>query len=181
MLSSLGGADCGPTCTARSESPAARRLGRRRMESPPASHVSLQAPQQSTGIYLPRPAAAAGQGQGGRWRKHAGTSSPLAASDHHLCRCVGNEMTAGAARAPPLPGYATPVLLVIALVAAHASLPVRAQDTVTAARPLSGDAKLVSRGGKFAMGFFQPGTQPCKHVNSGGTVHRPRTSYTYIT
>jgi hypothetical protein len=39
----------------------------------------------------------------------------------------------------------------------------------------------VSRGGKFAMGFFQPGTQPCKHVNSGGTVHRPRTSYTYIT
>ncbi|KAK8457787.1 hypothetical protein SEVIR_3G246351v4 [Setaria viridis] len=63
---------------------------------------------------------------------------------------------AGAARASSsLLDHATLVLL-IALVAAHVPLPVRAQDTVTAGRPLSGDAKLVSRGGKFAMGFFQP-------------------------
>ncbi|WVZ98566.1 hypothetical protein U9M48_043994 [Paspalum notatum var. saurae] len=46
--------------------------------------------------------------------------------------------------------------LVLALVAAHVSLLVRAQDTIAAGWPLSGDAKLVSRGGKFALGFFQP-------------------------
>ncbi|PAN19508.1 hypothetical protein PAHAL_3G278200 [Panicum hallii] len=57
---------------------------------------------------------------------------------------------AGAARASPLLGF------FLALVAAHVPLPVRAQDTVAAGRPLSGDAKLVSRGGKFALGFFQP-------------------------
>ncbi|CAN6333053.1 unnamed protein product [Urochloa humidicola] len=61
---------------------------------------------------------------------------------------------AGAARASPLLGYAT--LVLVALVAAHVSVPVQAQDTVDAGRPLSGDAKLVSRGGKFALGFFQP-------------------------
>ncbi|RLN28100.1 hypothetical protein C2845_PM05G37860 [Panicum miliaceum] len=57
---------------------------------------------------------------------------------------------AGPARASPLLGF------FLVLVAAHVSLPVRAQDTVAAGRPLSGDAKLVSRGGKFALGFFQP-------------------------
>ncbi|KAG2619248.1 hypothetical protein PVAP13_3NG140886 [Panicum virgatum] len=62
---------------------------------------------------------------------------------------MSNEMAA-AARASPL------LLLVLALVAAHVPLPVRAQDTVAAGRPLSGDGKLVSRGGKFALGFFQP-------------------------
>nr|CAB3465229.1 unnamed protein product [Digitaria exilis] len=62
-------------------------------------------------------------------------------------------MAAGGARAPPLLRYA---ILVLAVVAAHVSLLVRAQDTVAAGRPLSGDAKLVSRGGKFALGFFQP-------------------------
>jgi hypothetical protein len=61
---------------------------------------------------------------------------------------------AGAARASPQLVYAT---LVLALVSAHVSVLVRAQDTLTADRPLSGDAKLVSRGGKFALGFFQPG------------------------
>ncbi|CAL4893602.1 unnamed protein product [Urochloa decumbens] len=64
-------------------------------------------------------------------------------------------MMVGARRASPdLLGHAT--LVLVALVAAHVSLPVRAQDTIDAARPLSGDAKLVSRGGKFALGFFQP-------------------------
>ncbi|CAL4908243.1 unnamed protein product [Urochloa decumbens] len=48
-------------------------------------------------------------------------------------------------------------LVLVVLVAAQVSLlPVRAQDTIDAGRPLSGDAKLVSRGGKFALGFFQP-------------------------
>ncbi|KAF0922716.1 hypothetical protein E2562_001108 [Oryza meyeriana var. granulata] len=32
----------------------------------------------------------------------------------------------------------------------------RSADTVAAGRPLSGDQRIVSRGGKFAMGFFQP-------------------------
>ena len=62
---------------------------------------------------------------------------------------------AGAARASPQLVYATLVLALV--VSAHVSVLVRAQqDTLAADRPLSGDAKLVSRGGKFAPGFFQP-------------------------
>lgn len=65
-------------------------------------------------------------------------------------------MAGGAARAsPPQLVYAALVLALV--VPAHVSLLVRAEDTLAADRPLSGDAKLVSRGGKFALGFFQPG------------------------
>ena len=89
---------------------------------------------------------------------------------------MSNEMAA-AARASPL------LLLVLALVAAHVPLPVRAQDTVAAGRPLSGDAKLVSRGGKFALGFFQPGIYhtharvvPMVHV----TIYRETVHILYV-
>ena len=62
---------------------------------------------------------------------------------------------AGAARASPQLVYAA--LMLALVVPAHVSVLVRAQqDTLAADRPLSGDAKLVSRGGKFAPGFFQP-------------------------
>jgi hypothetical protein len=36
--------------------------------------------------------------------------------------------------------------------------PSRAADTVAVGRPLSGGQRLVSKRGKFALGFFQPGT-----------------------
>ncbi|KAK3135505.1 hypothetical protein QOZ80_5BG0419780 [Eleusine coracana subsp. coracana] len=54
---------------------------------------------------------------------------------------------------PPVPRL---VLVLVVLLAANAPLLVRADDTVAVDRPLSGDVKLVSRGGKFALGFFQP-------------------------
>ena len=76
---------------------------------------------------------------------------------------------AGAARASPQLVYATLVLALV--VSAHVSVLVRAQqDTLAADRPLSGDAKLVSRGGKFALGFFQPGILcTCAVLNT--TIH----------
>lgn len=33
----------------------------------------------------------------------------------------------------------------------------QATDNVSRSQPLSGDRRLVSQGGKFAVGFFQPG------------------------
>jgi hypothetical protein len=97
------------------------------------SPVDLQPPQ----VYICCCCGGGGGGEGAR-------------ALHLHATTVSNEM-AGAARASPLLGF------FLALVAAHVPLPVRAQDTVAAGRPLSGDAKLVSRGGKFALGFFQPG------------------------
>ncbi|GJN14475.1 hypothetical protein PR202_gb01310 [Eleusine coracana subsp. coracana] len=49
------------------------------------------------------------------------------------------------------------VVLLVVLLAANATSLVRAgdTDTVAAGRPLSGNRKLVSPGGKFALGFFQ--------------------------
>ena len=38
--------------------------------------------------------------------------------------------------------------------------PSQAGDTVAAGRPLSGGEGLVSKRGKFRLGFFQPGTGP---------------------
>ena len=38
--------------------------------------------------------------------------------------------------------------------------PSQAGDTVAAGRPLSGGQSLVSKRGKFRLGFFQPGTGP---------------------
>jgi hypothetical protein len=38
--------------------------------------------------------------------------------------------------------------------------PSQAGDTVAAGRPLSGGESLVSKRGKFRLGFFQPGTGP---------------------
>ncbi|KAK3138704.1 hypothetical protein QOZ80_5AG0372360 [Eleusine coracana subsp. coracana] len=51
-----------------------------------------------------------------------------------------------------------PLMLLVVVLAANATPLVRAGDTYTVAagRPLSGDRKLVSRGGKFTLGFFQP-------------------------
>ncbi|PUZ55627.1 hypothetical protein GQ55_5G227700 [Panicum hallii var. hallii] len=44
-----------------------------------------------------------------------------------------------------------------------------ALDTVSRYQPLSGGQKLVSRGGRFALGFFQPGrmiTKVCERKRS---------------
>lgn len=40
----------------------------------------------------------------------------------------------------------------------------RASDTVSRDQPLSGGHRLVSKGGKFAVGFFQPGTLNIRFV-----------------
>jgi hypothetical protein len=48
------------------------------------------------------------------------------------------------------------LLVIVVLLSVNARPLVRAEDTVTDDRPLSGDRKLISRGGKFALGFFQP-------------------------
>ncbi|KAF0917741.1 hypothetical protein E2562_021238 [Oryza meyeriana var. granulata] len=47
-------------------------------------------------------------------------------------------------------------LLVVALVLCLHGRGLHATDTLTAGRPLTGDQKLISERGKFALGFFQP-------------------------
>jgi hypothetical protein len=63
-----------------------------------------------------------------------------------------------------------PCLFVIAMAALQSGVVVLADaaDTVAADRPLSGRQRpLVSNRGKFALGFFQPGTsQPVIHDSS---------------
>lgn len=55
-----------------------------------------------------------------------------------------------------------PVLLAMGLVALQGRT--GAADTLTLERPLSGSQRpLVSKSGKFALGFFQPGTKPRRH------------------
>jgi hypothetical protein len=49
------------------------------------------------------------------------------------------------------------MLAVILLVLSLQGSPAGATDTITATQPLSGQQKLVSQGGKFALGFYQPG------------------------
>ncbi|XP_048549489.1 G-type lectin S-receptor-like serine/threonine-protein kinase At2g19130 [Triticum urartu] len=48
-----------------------------------------------------------------------------------------------------------PYVLIILLLSLQGS-PTGGTDVITAAQPLSGQNKLVSRGGKFALGFYQP-------------------------
>ncbi|RLN28864.1 G-type lectin S-receptor-like serine/threonine-protein kinase [Panicum miliaceum] len=52
--------------------------------------------------------------------------------------------------------YMVAVMLVLSLQGA----PAGATDVITATQPLSGQQKLVSQGGKFALGFYQPGGGP---------------------
>ncbi|BAD82386.1 hypothetical protein [Oryza sativa Japonica Group] len=47
-------------------------------------------------------------------------------------------------------------LLVVALFLCLHGRALHATDTLTVSRPLTGDQKLVSERGKFALGFFQP-------------------------
>uniref|UniRef100_A0A0D9V3F7 non-specific serine/threonine protein kinase n=1 Tax=Leersia perrieri TaxID=77586 RepID=A0A0D9V3F7_9ORYZ len=55
------------------------------------------------------------------------------------------------------------LLLLAAIGSVVTPLLSQATDTVSRSQPLSGDGKLVSRGGKFAVGFFQPvGGRPDK-------------------
>ncbi|KAL6615666.1 hypothetical protein ACP70R_037936 [Stipagrostis hirtigluma subsp. patula] len=56
----------------------------------------------------------------------------------------------GTGRPPRLSGVLLPCLLLLICGMA------RAADTVSRAQPLSGGQKLVSQGGRFALGFFQP-------------------------
>lgn len=49
------------------------------------------------------------------------------------------------------------VLLLLSFLLLRGALS-RAADTVAVGRPLSGVQRLVSKRGKFALGFFQPGT-----------------------
>ncbi|VAH21852.1 unnamed protein product [Triticum turgidum subsp. durum] len=48
------------------------------------------------------------------------------------------------------------LLVVVALLVPSHGSSSNATDTLTASRPLSGDQKLISQRGKFALGFFQP-------------------------
>uniref|UniRef100_A0A0D9V8T6 non-specific serine/threonine protein kinase n=1 Tax=Leersia perrieri TaxID=77586 RepID=A0A0D9V8T6_9ORYZ len=48
------------------------------------------------------------------------------------------------------------ILSMIILVLSLHESPLQAADTLTASQPLSGDQKLISQDGKFALGFFQP-------------------------
>jgi hypothetical protein len=63
------------------------------------------------------------------------------------------------ARMPVFPAL-VPVLFAVGLVALQgAVLRAGAADTFTVDRPLSGSQRpLVSKSGKFALGFFEPGT-----------------------
>ena len=45
-------------------------------------------------------------------------------------------------------------MLVILLILSLQGSPVGATDVITATQPLSGQLKLVSQGGKFALGFY---------------------------
>jgi len=45
------------------------------------------------------------------------------------------------------------------LLSLHES-PLHATDTLTVTQPLSGDRKLISQNGSFALGFFQPTGEP---------------------
>jgi hypothetical protein len=49
------------------------------------------------------------------------------------------------------------LLVMICCLRPQLSRAARAPDTVSRDRPLSGGRRLVSWGGKFAVGFFQPG------------------------
>ncbi|RLN31125.1 G-type lectin S-receptor-like serine/threonine-protein kinase [Panicum miliaceum] len=51
-------------------------------------------------------------------------------------------------------------MLAVILVLSLQGSPARATDVITAMQPLSGQQKLVSQGGKFALGFYQPGGGP---------------------
>jgi hypothetical protein len=53
------------------------------------------------------------------------------------------------------------LLLLFALALLLQAAPSQAGDTVAAGRPLSGGDSLVSKRGKFRLGFFQPGTSSC--------------------
>uniref|UniRef100_A0A0E0CBD1 non-specific serine/threonine protein kinase n=1 Tax=Oryza meridionalis TaxID=40149 RepID=A0A0E0CBD1_9ORYZ len=52
--------------------------------------------------------------------------------------------------------FSSCVLCMIVLILSIHENPLRAVDTLTANQPLSGDQKLISQEGKFALGFFQP-------------------------
>jgi hypothetical protein len=53
---------------------------------------------------------------------------------------------------------AAPVLLILlGFLHLLRGVPSRAEDTVAAGQPLSGGQSLVSKRGKFSLGFFQPG------------------------
>ena len=57
------------------------------------------------------------------------------------------------------------LLVMICCLRPQLSRAARAPDTVSRDRPLSGGRRLVSRGGKFAVGFFQPGMLSNRFVN----------------
>ena len=46
--------------------------------------------------------------------------------------------------------------MLVVLVLSLQGSPAEATDVITATQPLSGQQKLVSQGGKFALGFYQP-------------------------
>ncbi len=52
--------------------------------------------------------------------------------------------------------FSSCVLSMIVLILSIHENPLHAVDTLTANQPLSGDQKLISQDGKFALGFFQP-------------------------
>ncbi|KAM0925948.1 hypothetical protein ACQ4PT_003824 [Festuca glaucescens] len=57
----------------------------------------------------------------------------------------------------PIPCSVSVLLLLLGFLLLHGA-PCRAADTIAVGRPLSGEQRLVSKRGKFALGFFQPDT-----------------------
>uniref|UniRef100_A0A452ZQ32 Receptor-like serine/threonine-protein kinase n=1 Tax=Aegilops tauschii subsp. strangulata TaxID=200361 RepID=A0A452ZQ32_AEGTS len=57
---------------------------------------------------------------------------------------------------PPSCSLLLHLLVVVALLVPSHGSSSNATDTITASRPLTGDQKLISQRGKFALGFFQP-------------------------
>nr|CAB3451022.1 unnamed protein product [Digitaria exilis] len=81
----------------------------------------------------------------------AATESPRAASVDPL----KPRQNSSPCRPPPLPSS----LVLVVLVLCFHGRGLHATDTLTVARPLTGDQKLISERGKFALGFFQPQDQ----------------------
>ena len=58
----------------------------------------------------------------------------------------------------PAAAAAPVLLLLLGFLFLLRGVPSRAEDTVAAGQPLSAGQSLVSKRGKFRLGFFQPGT-----------------------
>ena len=59
--------------------------------------------------------------------------------------------------------FSSPVLVLLAFLFLHGAPSRAADDTIADGQPLYGGQSLVSKRGKFELGFFQPGTYPSRN------------------